>query len=427
MVNLYLVNSDKMRKRSKKSNIDFQLFSNFKTENGCCIKLFGLKIFEEFSNKQFRIQKFFGNLIYTKKLRSTVREIKVFKIFNFSVSERIITDDIIQYNLFNRTVRKIYYPNIFYKKYLKNVQYDYDDVYILSANSGEIYLFFAYVANAFLKKNGSKNPLFVATKKYHIEILKLYYPQAKYIYINNLKFKAQSDKWMVNGHNIYIIFSNNHFQKVEINIKNNKIGKIHYLNSILVTLNLTKDDYNEAQAYISNQIHESLTSKINEIQLKLNNFIIFAPEALTCLELPESFWIKLAHKLHQKGYDIFVNAMEQKNKIDGCKSIFLSYQEILCLAQKAKAIISLRSGLTEFLLPAKTPNITIYTKFRNRNIRNAFDTDKTIAGFSMLKLPFVSEKEITEINAEEFSDENELLNKVLDSLESILNKEESLV
>ena len=56
----------------------------------------------------------------------------------------------------------------------------------------------------------------------------------------------------------------------------------------------------------------------------------------------------------------------QNYNISGCKTVDLDYRELLSLSYSAKAVISLRSGLSEFLLQTNIPNITVYTKFRNR-------------------------------------------------------------
>ena len=61
--------------------------------------------------------------------------------------------------------------------------------------------------------------------------------------------------------------------------------------------------------------------------------------------------------------------------------------------KKVKAVISLRSGFSEFLLPTGIPNISVYTKFRKKT-KNAFSVDKGIEGFSMLKIHFVDKNKI---------------------------------
>jgi hypothetical protein len=104
----------------------------------------------------------------------------------------------------------------------------------------------------------------------------------------------------------------------------------------------------------------------------------------------------------------------------------LDFAELYCLAQKAKAIISLRSGLSEFVLPTNIPNIAIYTKFRDRNPDVAFSVERGIAGFSMLKMPFINEDKIIEINADKYKTLDELKEVTIKSFESLTNIEENL-
>lgn len=411
----------KNKKSEKNENIDFKIFSNIKTEKERCIKICGFKIYEEISNEIFRIQKFCGNLLCTKKLYSTVKERKVLKILNFPVSERIIENDVIQHNLFNKPIKKIHLPDIFYKKYLKNVHYDYDDVYILHANSGEAYLFFAYCVKSFLRKNNSKKPLFLATQDYHIDILKMYLPEANVVYIKNFYLRTKSDKWFTRGHNCYIVFSANHFYNLEKDTCKKEIGQIHYLNSINKTLDISEKDYTKPVVNISQDVKQNLAEKIKPLYLNLDNFVIIAPEAKTCEELPVSLWKDIVKELQKRGCDIFLNIVDNDNYIEGCKSVFLTYQEIFELAKHAKAVLSLRSGLTEFLLPTEIPNITVYTKFKERE-KFAFSVAKTISAYSMHKFPFINHDIICELNIDDFDNEENLLKTIFENFDRMVNK-----
>jgi len=413
-------------KKNKNKNIDYKIFSNIKTKQGRCIKLFGCKIYEEFTNEIFRVQKFCGNLVYTKKLRSPVKERKVFKILNMPISERIIADDKIQYNVFNFPIRKINLPDIFYKKYLKNVQYDYDDVYILHANSGEAYLFFAYCVKSVLKKNNSKKPLFIATQDYHVDILKMYLPNANCIYLEDFYTRTKSDKWYVKGHNCYMIFSSNHFHNVEKDAHKKEIGQVHYLSSINKTLEISEKDYTKPIVKISQEVKQTLNAKIKPLNLNLQNFVIIAPEAQTCEELPTSLWKNIVKELQKRGFDIFLNIVDKNSSIEGCKTVFLNYQEAFALAQKAKAVISLRSGFTEFLLPTEIPNITVYTKFRKRK-KLAFSVEKTISAFSMHKFPFINHDLVCELNIDDFDHEEDLLKTIFENFDIMVMREAQTV
>lgn len=404
-----------------------KIFTNRKIDNTTrIVSLLGIELYKTDDTEDARTQYFLGNFIYTKRIKSKIKDLKVYKIMGLPISKRTIEKDICSYYIFGILINQTHLAKLFFKNNLKRVKEKYDDVYILHSNSGEVYLFFAYLAKSFIKKNQSQHPLFVATQKYHIDILKMYYPEAKYIFINNLQLKTQSDVWNMPEHRYFILFSGNHFEKVEQDIKNSEIGSVHYLASILKTLNLTEKDFSKPQVMLSVKSQKVLSNAVNKMQLQLNDFIILAPEALTCEDLPIIFWQKVVNELKNKNFDIYLNITKPTNYIEGCKHYNLGFKEVFFLAQKAKAVISLRSGFSEFLLPTGIPNISVYTKFRKKT-KNAFSVDKGIEGFSMLKIPFVDKNKVCEINAELYKNEDELVRQVIDSLEIMLNKKECLL
>ena len=412
----YHISLNVLNKKRILNNVD-----NFKTICFC-----GFTIYEIRKYEHLKVKSFFGSLIFTKKIKTSLRFSKEYLLFEVPIYKTIQQNDIRKLYFCRKLVNEIHVSDLFFKIYLKKLKYKYDDVYILHSNSGEIYLFFAYLAKAFIKKNQSQHPLFVATQKYHIDILQMYYPEAKYIFIDELRLKTQSDVWNIPKHRYFILFSGNHFEKVEKDIKNSEIGRVHYLSSMLKTLNLTEEDFSKPEVAYSIDSQNVLSKAIDKMKLEINNFVILAPEAMTCEDLPLTFWQKLVSELKSRNFDIYLNITNPKNYINGCKNHKLGFKEAFFLAQKAKAVISLRSGFSEFLLPTEIPNISIYTKFRRKS-PNAFSVAKGIEGFSLLKMPFVDKNKVCEINAELYQNEDELVKQVIDSLEIMLNKKECLL
>ena len=414
----YHISLNVLNKKRILNNVD-----NFKT-----ICFGGFTIYEIRKYEHLKVKSFFGGLIFTKKIKTSLRFSKEYLLFGVPIYKTIQQNDIRKLYFCRKLVNEIQVPDLFFKIYLKKLKYKYDDVYILNSNSGEVYLFLAYLAKSFIKKNKSQKPLFVATKKYHIDLLNMYYPESDYkcIFIEKLRMKIQSNIWETPKHRYFILFSGNHFEKVEHDIKNSEIGSVHYLTSILKTLKLTEKDFSTPQVIPSIKSQKVLSNAVNKMQLQLNNFIILAPEAMTCEDLPLTFWKKIVSELKSRNFDIYLNITNPKNYINGCKNHKLGFKEAFFLAQTAKAVISLRSGFSEFLLPTGIPNISVYTKFRKRT-KNAFSVDKGIEGFSMLKMPFVDKNKVCEINAELYKNEDELVKQVIDSLEIMLNKKECLL
>jgi len=400
-----------------------EIFENKKFNNVREVSFLGIPLYKDEMLRGERIQHILWNFVYTKKIKSDDCERKIFKVLNFNIFERVYKEEIYNYYFLGKLLKCRHKIAPFYKKYLKNLNFEYDDVYIFNSNSGEIYLFFAYLYKTVLRKNKTAQPLFIVTQPIHDDIIKMYCPDAKYLILKNFNFPFQSKLFEYCGHRFYLIFPCEYFEKMELKIKNGE--KVHYLSCMLKEFDM---DINEcerpAPVLISTQ---NLISKTDKIQLNLDNFIILAPEAQTCTELPLIFWRNLSRKIQEKGFDIFLNITNPQNDIPDCKSCYLDYTELYSLASRAKAVISLRSGLSEFILPTNVPNISIYTKFRNRKPDAEFSVDKGIAGFSMTKIPFVNKDNIVEINADNFSALNELEEVTIKSFEKFVNKEEVLI
>ncbi len=399
-----------------------KIFENKKAGIKRRVSLLGIELYTAEDNDEYREQHFLGGLFSAKRLKSLIKERKTYRIFNIPVIERTLENDVYKYYIFGCLVNKFAQPAVFYNKYLKTLNFEYDDVYILNGSSGEIYLFFAYLAKAFLSRNKSSQPLFVAAQNYHVDIVRLFYPQAKCILIKNLKVKTLNNEWLYNGHRFFILFSGTHFEQVEKDIKTKEIGEVHYFESILRTLNLQKSDISDANTMPDASVQNTMHSKVAKTGLNFKNFVILAPEALTCEELPVAFWERLAAELQERGCDIYLNLTTQNYNISGCKTADLDYRELLSLAFSAKAVISLRSGLSEFLLQTNIPNIAIYTRFRNRALY-AFSIDKEIGGFTMKKLPFTKPELVKEINSADFESEEMLISEILKNFDSFFKSE----
>ena len=382
--------------------------------------LLGTELYSCENKDSQRKQNILGTFITSEKNIYKENIEKILKIYGKTLIKKISQNNTTKYYLLNKPITTVNTHKNIYKKIKQLYKNEFDDIYILNANSGEMFLFLAYFAKKFISKNKSQKPLFIATQKYHIDILKLYCPSIPYLYIKGLHLSTSEDSWSYENKRFFLMFSKNHFEQVEIDINKNDIDSVHYFNKIQQTLKLTEQD--NPEPIISEKVKISLNKKIKSTNLNINNFILLAPEAKSCIELQQSFWIKLVKELKNKGIDIFLNITNPQNKIKNCKTANLTFEEIFYLAQKAKAIISLRSGLSEFLLPSKTMNIALYTPFRHLK-SYSLDTQKVISGFSMLKLPNVDSDKIYEINTEEFANENILIQKILTTLSNAQIKE----
>lgn len=399
-----------------------KFYEYIKKEDERTAKLFGFPIMKQTSNyvTTERCQEFLGGLIKTIKLSSKESDSssKEIKFLGKSISKKIEENNIRTYSFLGLKYKKVSLIEEFKKQYFKYFDNKYDDIYILRANSGEIYLTLTYLIDALIKRNKSKNPLLVATHKYHLDIIKMICPDIPHIYIKKFNLKIVGDSFKIDNFRFFLLFDLVHFKKVELDIKANELGKCHYFQSILNRLNFSKDDLKMRKMSVLPSAEQAMLEKIKKTGLNLDKFIFLAPEAQSCKLYDEDFWVALINKLQEMGYDVFVNLVEKnirlKNAID-FKTCNLSFAQAFALAKKAKRIVSLRSGFSEFLLQTNVPMDVLYTKFRHRHVFDDMDSYRVLHGFGLVQLPFVDIDNIREFNMFEIAPA-ECLNKILKTL-----------
>lgn len=137
------------------------------------------------------------------------------------------------------------------------------------------------------------------------------------------------------------------------------LGERHFYGMIQQELNLPQTEITP-QVDISEIDVENALKKAHENHLNLDRYIYLSPEAMTVAPLPMNFWEILADKLRGMGYDLYLNITKASNYISGTKCFDLNIKECYILAQRAKYIISLRSGLIDVLAYTKSPAIVLY-------------------------------------------------------------------
>lgn len=382
-----------------------KIYEYKREENERTALIFGIPVMKQTSDYMTseRYQEFLGGLITTTKLNSKESDSsnKEIKILGKSVIKRAEENNYRVYSFLGKEYKKVSLLKEFKKLYFKYFSNEYDDIYILRANSGEIYLTLTYLIDSLIKKNGSKKPLLVATQKYHIDMIKMICPDLPYVYIKKLNLKVVGDTFVIDKFRFFLLFDSVHFRKVELDIKENELGKHHYFKSILDRLDFTEKDLQMRRMNVLHSAEQSMLEKVEKTGLNLNKFVFLAPEAQSCKLYDEDFWVVLVNKLQEMGYDVWVNLVEKdiklKNAID-FKTCDLSFAEAFALAKKAKRIVSLRSGFTEFLLQTDVPIDVLYTKFRHRHIFNDMSSYHVLHGFGLVQLPFVNVENIQEFN-----------------------------
>lgn len=337
-----------------------------------------------------RTQKFLGGLITTKKNDCTLIKDseKNIKFLGINLLKRIEDKEARTYYFINIPLKKISLEKIFKDKFIKYFDKKYDDIYLLNANGGEIYLFLTYVIDAVLKKNNSKSPLIVTNREYHKDLVKIICPEIPCLVIKNFRCNIQKKSFKIDNFNFTVVFPHTYFQQVEFDIKNNP-DTAHYFKSILKYFNVSNDELSYRKIQIPKQDEESALSKAKKENLNLDNFIFLAPEAQSCELIEEKFWIDLIKDYQSKGFDIFVNLKDNMVKLENIsfKTFPLTFPEAFALAKKAKKIITLRSGINELLLQTGVEMEVYYTNFRHRETFGMINAQKVINGFKLKEIP----------------------------------------
>lgn len=397
-----------------------QIFENKKKGHSRIIKLFGNVIFITTSGYKKRTQRFFGNFISTQKTSDkNDNETKITKILDYIVAKRETTENYRKTYFFGKLISSIDLNKRFIKKYKEYID-GYKHIIVLHSKSGEAYLFLTYVLDAFLRKNNiNKNILLIATKKYHIDLINLLCPEIPHCYIKNMKI-FRKNHTIINDYNFYTMFPGHHFVEVEKDIKNNPLDTAHYFYSIIDELGIKKEELGFRQVKMSEELKNRAITKARKSGLNLEKFIFIAPEAASCEEYDNEFWVDLCNELQQNSYDVFFNIVDKDTDIVGCsyKTCDLTFSEAFVLAKTSKGIVSLRSGLTECLLQTNVPIFSLYTKFRNRYVFNDMQVEYVLSGFGLNKLPNVNTQKVFEFNMSEV-DNSEVIKNVINSLEKV--------
>lgn len=399
-----------------------KFYENIKYENERVIKILGIPIIEQSSDYMTaeRTQKFLGGIVTTSKITDCINDTSSKEIFFLGLSfiKRYEAENYRTYSLFGKTIRKISLLDKFKKEYFKYFDNQYDDIYILRANSGESYLTLTYIIDTLIKKNNSKKPLLVATLKYHVDLIKLICPDIPYVYTKKWRLNISGNEFKIDNFRFFLLYDFHHFKQVENDIRNNPIGEHHYFQSILNKFNLTDSDLEYRKITIPVEAEQTMLEKVSKTGLNLQNFVFLSPEAQSCKLYDEDFWCLLINKLQDKGCDVFVNLVGDNVKLKEAvdfKTCDLSFAEAFALAKHSKRIVSLRSGLTEFLLQTDVPIDVLYTKFRHRHFFDDIDIYHVMSGFGITQIPFVDKSKIQEFNMFEMA-QSECINKIIENI-----------
>jgi len=385
-----------------------KMFQFIKQKNKKIFKIFNFIFYQEISNSKIHSKyKNLLNLYSTNyKIKNDYTIDKRILFFKRILIKRIDISDVRYWYFKNKLIKKIFLKNIFKNKYFKYIPKKHDSIFLFDVNSGEMVIFLKFILYYLIQKQKSKNPLIIITKNYHKDLLNLFCPEIPYIELNRTFFGIQEKYFNIQNKKFNLICPKTYFKKTEEKIKQS--NQNNYFNSLLKEFDCNINDIIFKQAIILKDIEENMFEKIKKINLNLNNFILLAPLANTCELIEENFWLELINKLKLKGYDIFINLYKKQNYLSEFKNktCELSYSELFALAKYSKKIISLRSGLCEFLIDTNIEQNIIYTDFNNRAFCENLTSAQVLSGFSLCNVLNINKNLIKEFDFNQFSKKN---------------------
>lgn len=372
-----------------------KIYSNEKIDNVREMKLFGFSIFSVEKNRGTKLQSFLGGIITAYKTFREDYVTKDIKFFGISTYRYIREANDVKCFLFNHKYKDKSLGKEFCRKY-KKLLANHDDVYVLHANIGESVIFLR-LAHAYFEKMGTKKPLIIGLQEYHRDLVKMFLPDVDVEIIKRVKISLYSDGFDFDDHKLRLIFPKSHYDKVEDDLRNPDAPVKHFVDQILLKLGLSESDFSDdLQINIPEEVRLSLLKKVKSIDLKLDNFVFFAPEANTCEAYDSGFWYDLKREYESRGMDVYCNMRKHNPEYSNFKHVDLTLQEAYLLASYSQKIIGLRSGLLDLLVLTGRPMSVIYTRARIREGFDKLTRDEIIDGFRFRNFENVEEMEIGE-------------------------------
>ncbi len=184
-----------------------------------------------------------------------------------------------------------------------------------------------------------KDALVFGTRRQHADIFKMYCPEIPVFYCAEAGLKEKQES---NSNKFEAVL----FDKKIIEINND--GK-PFLKAWEKYLKADFSNIEYKKAIISEEVKKSAYQKAKLLHLNLDKFVFLMPFARSHELLPEEFWQDIEKQLKNNGFDILYN------------SLLFSLPEAYVLAEKSKAIISLRSGFNDVLCELPVPQFMIYS------------------------------------------------------------------
>lgn len=274
--------------------------------------------------------------------------------------------------------------------------------------------------------------LLIGTTFYHDQLAKIYCPNCDYHSANHLRWInlnwSEESPFIYRKIKVYLPGCFSYFREYEKEIRD--CGKNDYCEHFYSRF-IKFQSLNGKCKLFKPEISIETIRIANE-KLKFQNinrpFILICSESSSNEEISDQFWITLSKEIYTLGYDVIFNSSRNSMACSFGHNFYTTFEESFVLASKAKAIVGIRSGILDLILPFVNTMIAIYTPFRYRSDElPVIEAEKVQKAFTLKKLPTAKNKKIQEYIVEDLSsfDVNNAVKNILELLKKSINASNS--
>ena len=330
------------------------------------------------------------------------REIRIFGLPVIQYGTRVLTDGTTEkyFRLFHKSLEHQFLDYI-----LSFVPKEHDYIFLIRCNGlGENYLL-NFMLDEMIQKKGMKNPCFVSHRGLYRDLFAMWndipFYKDPFLDVKCWNEILLHPSYRYKGKFFIVYHTTVEESRNFLSLDFSTDSTAHYLDHIRKQLGC---QIKYKKPIISDDVIDSIDAKTSS--LNKDKFVFFVPEAKSTHNIQENFWKVLAQKFIDKGYDVFVNT--QDGVCDYGKSAKTSLSEMYYLASKAKAIISIRCGITEIVSPLPVPKHILYTNYACEDV----SAEQMLRLTTIKKYPAVKPKTVFEYNTEN-TDLEEIANTIV--------------
>ena len=128
--------------------------------------------------------------------------------------------------------------------------------------------------------------------------------------------------------------------------------------------NLEKEGTSSARKALLKKLQHSCTPEVLREKYPSvveGRSVLLSPYANTVTDVPGSFWVQLAQKMKEEGFQVFTNSIgETEPVIRGTEGVFVPFSEVIDFVEMAGCFIGVRSGLCDIISSASAKKIILY-------------------------------------------------------------------